>query len=44
MYIYRITFSDSTTVQFRANSPKQAWNEAGKVHKKEVTAIKYLRG
>lgn len=44
MFIYRITFLGGSQLEFRANSPKEAWEKASKQYEIEVIAVKYLRG
>lgn len=44
MYIYKVTFKGgSTATNFRANSPKEAWEKAAVQYGLEVVAIKFLR-
>jgi hypothetical protein len=44
MYIYRITFLGGSTLNnFRANSPKEAWEKASKQYNMEVVHIKCVR-
>ena len=44
MFVYRITFLGGSQTEFRANSPKEAWNLASEKFELEVIAVKYLRG
>lgn len=44
MYVYRVTFGQGNTADVRANSPKEAYENATKFYGLNVTHVKYLRG
>lgn len=43
MYIYKVTFLGGSTAQFRANSPRECYEKAGKQYNLEVVFVKFLR-
>lgn len=44
MFVYKIIFLGGSSIQIRANSPKEAWESASKAYKMEVIHVKFLRG
>jgi len=43
MFIYHITFLGGSTINIRANTPKEAWQRAGDKYKLEVIRVKFMR-
>lgn len=43
MFMYRVTFLGGSEIKIRANSPKEAWEQAGFKYQLEVIHIKCLR-
>lgn len=44
MFVYMITFLGGSKTEFRANSPKEAFDKAQNEYGMEVIHIKFLRG